>query len=663
MKRQDLMVLSVEDLALLSNKGNVKRALRELERDDITLDQYDETQDKQLFVWNDATCTLLTGQALDDTQCTCPSTKICRHLVRSVLSYQARHADASSEHVEDVQTTPATDTKEALIWRPAQITDEQLEQNFTKALLREAKQHLNAGVVAEVQAARRPTVTFHRLGCTVKFVVPHNPNYATCSCHQKKTCVHIPLAVFVDRQANAAKDHSFVSTVEALTLPPKAYAQVDRHLHQLIEQGVMGLSPIAKQRLERTVHQLKEAKLIWPASILDDMLEQYEAYQQHDAQFMPQNLPALVGQWLIRRDAMHYDGEPPTPKWFVHGEDREKKTKLAQTHLIGLGCALEYQAESSKVVAYFYNQTTHDITTIVHEHASEGIIPVEQVMRADRPLAQLATQHLIVQRAALDKNDSLNIDRAQVGVYPQHFKWEELGYPVFQESIKQAKARLQNQPPTSLRTRHATQNIAVLALSHVRDAHFNERRQCIEATIVDQFDQTAQLSFAYHNNNRHGTERLLHLLKTQAESIRYIAGHIQLDAAGLLIRPISLVSHIDGETTLFQPWINNKPLEDQNAQTLKAKKNVPEPLAALQQQLGHALGQLYLLGLEHLDGQTHKTWSVLWQNIQNLGLAPVLGSTQHVCQLVDPDNANPTEAQIKAVLQTTMGFELLREMQ
>ncbi|MDI2129633.1 hypothetical protein [Yinghuangia seranimata] len=95
MNRPDLLALTADTLAALTNRGLVKRAAKELEAGagaDVTL--ADDGAVRGVFA--DGTRTELPpGGGLDTAVCTCGATGVCRHVLGVVLAYQ--RANASNE--------------------------------------------------------------------------------------------------------------------------------------------------------------------------------------------------------------------------------------------------------------------------------------------------------------------------------------------------------------------------------------------------------------------------------------------------------------------------------------------------------------------------------------------------------------------------------------
>jgi hypothetical protein len=85
--RQDLLLLTSDDLVTLSNRGIVKRAQQELQSAELQVDFQEDTAGNVVVNWSDEICCKLPvnvsiGQGL----CSCPATSLCRHIVRSVLA-------------------------------------------------------------------------------------------------------------------------------------------------------------------------------------------------------------------------------------------------------------------------------------------------------------------------------------------------------------------------------------------------------------------------------------------------------------------------------------------------------------------------------------------------------------------------------------------------
>ncbi|HEX5271666.1 MAG TPA: hypothetical protein VFW33_14310, partial [Gemmataceae bacterium] len=89
MPRADLLALTPDDLAALTNRGTVKRAQREVETGECTAELTEKADGSIGAKWSDgAECRLPAGVVLGEAQCSCSAAGLCRHLVRTVFAYQ-----------------------------------------------------------------------------------------------------------------------------------------------------------------------------------------------------------------------------------------------------------------------------------------------------------------------------------------------------------------------------------------------------------------------------------------------------------------------------------------------------------------------------------------------------------------------------------------------
>lgn len=94
-ERADLAALDADALAALANRGLVKRAAREVERDAPVV----SAGDGQVVVaaFGDGVRTELPVGGLDRARCSCGATTVCRHVIGAVLAYQAVTASARGQ--------------------------------------------------------------------------------------------------------------------------------------------------------------------------------------------------------------------------------------------------------------------------------------------------------------------------------------------------------------------------------------------------------------------------------------------------------------------------------------------------------------------------------------------------------------------------------------
>ena len=160
-----------------------------------------------------------------------------------------------------------------------------------------------AGARSQTEIAR-----FHLQACLLRFLVPGDLRYTHCDCAEPAPCSHVPLAVWSFRRLDPERAAGILAT--AATSPPAPIALLDDIESALLaftEYGISGAPRTWIDQLTRLENACREGDLVWPAEILGELIEQQERYAGHDARFAPDRVAELVGELLIRCDAIRHD--------------------------------------------------------------------------------------------------------------------------------------------------------------------------------------------------------------------------------------------------------------------------------------------------------------------------------------------------------------------
>ncbi len=678
--RRDLLSLTEEDLASIGTRGHVRRAQKTLENHKAECTSLEEQEDGTLvLLWSDdVTCTLFADRVLADAGCTCPAPNICRHIIRSVLHYQQHMAD----HVGELGEEEAAAAAEIAIaasepWDPGAITDEALEEALSKVKMRKAHKHQRDGAVVELVRGRKPLATFHKLGFTLRFQVPGDVRYTRCDCVDDAPCEHVPLAVWAFRELPEDKQSGFVTMghEEEIETPTELFAKVAHQFGELVEHGFTGTPPAAMDRFEQLEAKLRDAEMVWPASIIADIRQQYQHYTGHDARFSPTDIANLVGEFMIRAQALEGD-QTEVPSLFIRGSSDDMNSKMGQTVFVGMGCSVTKRKQSIVVQAMLQDKKTGKVVALGHEFVDPSeddnieASPLHELgsklVIQGRDLASLGRSQLVLKKATLGADHGLELGRARASAYQQTYKWEELLAPVFAEDFDEVRAKLQALPPASLRPRRVGEDFHVVPIKRVQRASFSVRDQAIMATIVDDHDHTALIYHPYTDRNRQGTERLLAMLERYPDKIKFVSGTMHVGAHGLIIEPAGLVFDPDDDPDariLVQPWVD--PFIDRSATDteLGAARPPLDPIDMFRSELSQSLGELYLLGLNHVDEQTRKRFERLLAFGVKLGMREMLAPLADVVTTLDPDHQMPGDHEPGvAVLETSVVSKLLQEL-
>ena len=106
--------------------------------------------------------------------------------------------------------------------------------------------------------------------------------------------------------------------------------------------------------------------MIWPAEVIVEIIHQYERYAEHDARFNPEYFAELVGELLIRADAIRKN-TGAVPQLLIRGTASDHWTDLASARFIGLGCGVRQSRKVVTHVAYLQDANSGSMVAINRE--------------------------------------------------------------------------------------------------------------------------------------------------------------------------------------------------------------------------------------------------------------------------------------------------------
>jgi hypothetical protein len=617
MPRADLLALSLEDLTALTNRGTVKRAQRELEAGEVSAEMAEMGDGTIKAHWSDGVqCLLPGGLVLSQARCSCVATELCRHIIRTVLAYQQQTRSASS----------AADGP----WNPGRIGDEALAVHFKPAALKQAQEMFRRGLLLELVLSQKPTARFHDLACTLRFQVPDDIRYVHCDCAAPPPCIHVPLAIWGFRRLQVEQTAAILSTQEgSLPVPAETLDAIDETLLAGTELGLSGGGTSWRDRLTRLATRCTEAGLVWPADVLNDLIHCFERYTEHDARFAPDHLAELVGELLIRSDAIRNDtGVVPQP--LIRGTASDQATELASARFIGLGCGVQAGRRVATFSAFLQDANSGSMVAVSREFPD----PPPDATESPRPFWQLAQTpalkgasfgvlgagQLLTKGGKRTTSHELILGRAKATVNPQNFSWENLRPPVLVESFAEVRARLSALPPASLRPRRVAEDFHVCPVAAVESATFLPAQQTVAAMIQDSLGDRAMLRHPFLSRGSDGAEHLLKQL-SGAPALLFVAGVMRLSADELLISPVALVFGGASGRTMLQPWIDRAGQSARQAHAAEANGASADPVATLCAELLQAVGDLLVIGLRRADPSVLRIWQDLARQAESLGLS------------------------------------------
>lgn len=637
-KRDDLLSLSEDDLVTLSNRGTVKRANKEMDKGDLTYDITLTEAGDLIVKWSDGVaCNFPAGEALADCECSDSAVGISRNLIRSVLAYQQWAAQQAPEDSEPTPQHP---------WNPGVISDEELGKHYPKQKLTRVRKQFEEGLVIELVRSTRPTALLHSFGCAVRFMVEGDIRYTYCDCEESAPCSHVPLAVWAFRMLEDDRISGIIEThVVPLDVPEDIIEDTYKTLYDLLETGINGASNAVITRLQRLRKRCDEEGLIWPAEILDEIMQEHERYTKRDSLFSPTHVAQLIGELLIRLQAIR-NQTGAVPDLFVRGSQNDRETKISKSRLIGLGCAATIMKGGAKLSAYLQDSDSGTIIVMEKEFpdpdAKLNSKPdsFHKLSRAsvikNTSLGSIGSKQLLVTGGKRTAGYTYKPGRANASINPQTFNWDSLHAPILADGFEEILARASAQPPATLRPRRPGEDFYVCALKGVQTVRFDNASQTVQALLIDSEDKLAMMVHPYTSRGAEGVENLLWWLNNHPDEILYVSGKFKPGHIGLVIHPISLIFEGQGHRHMVQPWIDShekgrdyafNPQSNESRMYTSATSYYPA-------QVVDAIGELMLIGLVRADDVLIRQWEILLEEGRGLGftrfIAPIEALTKQL---------------------------------
>lgn len=625
--RPDLLALTLDDLITIGNRGLLKRAQQELAAGDLTGEIAEDRQGNVSIQWSDDTrCLLPANQTLGQSQCSCPATTICRHLLRSALFYQAQQTAQLTTENPDA-TAP---------WNPGDISDETLQTHYKKSVLTKLRAQFDAGQIIQVTIDHKPIAHLHSLALNLRFLVPHDIRYTHCDCKEPAPCSHVPLVIWAFRQLPPQQDRALISTIPiAHPVPTQLLDELEHQIGELSLVGIAGMNGILRDRLMRLEKQCRSAELIWIAEILIDILQASEYYQQHDAQFDIAQVLDYLSELLIRSDAIrnYAATNNSIPRLFITGSAQDQTVDLGSSRLMGLGCGALVRAGGVTLTAYLQDLDSGTVMAMPRHFANPAAPQnprdfwqlAQTTMGKNMQLAKIGSGQILIQGGKRTPSYQFIPGRSPMSLNPQSYQWEKLRSPLLVDHFEDLIAQLRELPMPELQPRRITEKLRVLSIAQVSAVEFDPIQQALYAAVVDRAGTTATLVHPFLQRGRFGFEAMLAGL--QQHPVKFISAKVALTPDGLRLEPISLIFQTGENRQMLQPW-----LAPPGASTAIQLDNIPKmpqipenpTIPTYLMDLRSALQDLWLIGLEKSDAQHLRQWQSLVERGEAIGFQALL---------------------------------------
>lgn len=670
MDRADLLALTPDDLAMLTNRGAVKRAVRELAAG-VPAVRIHEGEDGTVTAdAGDGTAvTLPAGRPLEHARCTCDAAGMCRHVVRAVLAYAGGGAEPLTREL----------TQQA-VWDPGSFTDEELAASLAPDALRRGSRIAAAGVTATLVRSTKPMALLHEASVTVRFLVRGELSYARCECAGQPPCEHVVPAVRAFRALDRAHEGGVVETRPRPCPGTAPLAALDSALSLLAEAGVAGGGDAPRQALRRAEHACRAAGVTWPADVCAELADLCDRHARGDASFDPLRVAQLAGEALLRADALRA-ATGAVPALFAGGPPSSSGTAVGGGRLVGLGTRVVQFRRAVDVDALVYDVAAHRVLALGRSFGDPnkgepqppfGELAATSLTRRIS-IASVGAGQLIATGGVRTPSDRLRLGRSPAALSPQSYDWEALlRAPVLVAGAAEARAVRTAAVPSSLGPRTSGANLVVIPVGAVAEAGFHVATQSVVALASDRDGAQLLIAHPFSQRAAGGADRLLAALGEAREgsaTLRFVSGYVSVQGAVPVLAPIGVVVEAtDGQRRLVQPWVDTGPpspaegFDSAPAQAIApGQPDVREHLLELQAELGNLL----VTGIARADRTVRDAWARLAEQIDSQGSVILAAGAERVAATLAARTDDPRwapGAAVSAALDLAPAVELARAL-
>lgn len=543
--RTDLLGLTTDALAALTNCGLVKRAGREAAPDLRT--------DADGTVHGDfaggPTASLPPG-GLDAARCTCGATGVCRHVVGVVLAYQHRHAGPAAgppagtgEHAQAEGRDPDPPD-----WSPGQVSDDELTARIGARLMTAARRTERTGYTARVRRATAadPAPQVELATATVRFLIPGDLGFVHTDAVAGSRDDVIALAVWAFRVADEL--HPGMQEVrvdvggEAGTGGGSGLERALGLAGTVLREGAAHLGQGWEATIADVQRRLDAAGSRWPLLAVGDLAEQLTAYRERSAHYRPELLASHLAELHARHRAVTRPGA--TLRSSVLGTAEAAETPLRRARLESLGCRIRSLGDRRIAEIYLAHSDSAMVLVLRRAWDDDGAAPARRRI-AGSTLAALATGNLVTESAVRSASRTVRLATGRISrttVSPSRGDWGELSPSLLVTDLAALGRELDALTLRPLRPRVEAELVRVVAVSEVVAMTYAAGDQRLDALIADQAGNTATVTATHTGAAPGRLDSLAAVLAGEEGELRFVSGVAGRTAGGVVIDPIGLAA-------------------------------------------------------------------------------------------------------------------------
>ena len=406
-------------LLTLTNKGIYNRAHKDLEKSkDCLKVVWNEEQLKLQVQLEEGVCVTLRNP-IQDSQCTCPSQSLCRHIMTALLYCKGYYEenkpsdaaskadnDESSEYASKADNGELNDyiskanrdepnhctgshdkhnnshrckdaeqKMEIVADLPEldALTEEEIAKCFGKKMYNEAlKKWEHLGEISYTYGAFVTVVLKDKF--TIYFTKSNTLDQAVCSCKERGLCAHKLYALIAYLKKERKRElHPIEEAFKWGEQEDSCCMELKKEISLILDKGLGNLTERSINKVERLYINAYSCKFYELASELKSLSGELIYYFSRNVAFSNKRTMHLLCRIYNRLEAMEAQKQDQAKLKYLLGKLRQESLELDELHLLGLGarCFLT-KRQDLVIMGYFYCQEVQRIVTMSTLRPLEG---------------------------------------------------------------------------------------------------------------------------------------------------------------------------------------------------------------------------------------------------------------------------------------------------
>ncbi|WP_338754350.1 SWIM zinc finger family protein [Bacillus sp. FJAT-52991] len=541
-------IQSCDEIFLVNkaNKGLYKRALKDIDSG-ITVTAEQKGHDLVCHLSDETICSFTLG--LTDFTCSCPSKKICKHVLMAIIALQQTIHSEPSEKAEMMGD---------FTW-VLQYDLEELRKKLTEKQFHDIVFRAKFGIQVKVEEQESLTIDFGEMNEKIRFSSNPSWSWTVCSCKESEFCPHRAEAVIHYQLFKEVLNVQELEQSRAINLSNDVIQEIQNLLQEMVITGLAKLPFTISSRIERLAvlcHSNQLPRLEKQLRSLSTLLSNYLLKKATVSQ---RAIRQLITKIYIMTQALQYSTSQLLKEQLI-GEHQTTYTEIKNLHLIGVGAKRWHTSSGYEgITAYFFNESkqcwfTYSAMQPTYYSSGESINSIQQFYKKkvnwdmSASLDDLSRHTFTLQTCKINEQYRLSSSEQTTGIIlartnVNHIHFGRCSF----DNWKALRNVYEAHHSYKLVEENKEGNLFFFDVHAWGDSEFNEVTQTLRIPIYDKNEEMLMVTIKYNQDTKYLIKALERLTRNNRLHHALLGQLYKVDGE-FRVEPITLYSS-DGEIT------------------------------------------------------------------------------------------------------------------